>query len=320
LPPDEKETMGRVVSLGSINVDHVRRVTDAEITAFTERYDWFPARGHTARVEALPDGFAPDADEVHHGGKGANQAVAAASAGAETTMLGKVGVDHDRFGVLPALTDASVGVDRVGVADAPTGSAYVFVDPNGDNRIVVDPGANATVDDAYVRANADAVRDADCLLLQNEIPVGPVAGLLADLVDDPGRPTVILDPAPSAGVDPLLGCEAVDYLTPNEHEYAALDAVLDDYGGVVVRKRGGDAVIVDGPDGAFSVDPPAVDPVDTTGAGDVLNGFLAARLAAGASLRDAVETAVVAGSMSTRVAGARRGVPTLDEVRAFEAG
>ena len=310
--------MDRVVSLGSINVDHVRQVTDAELTAFSERYDWFPARGHTAQVETLPDDLAADADEVHHGGKGANQAVAAAAADATTTMLGKVGTDHDRFGVLPTLTDAGVGVGRVGVADVPTGSAYVFVEPSGDNRIVVRPGANATVDDAYVRAQYDAVRDADCLLLQNEIPVDPAAGLLHDVADDPTRPTVILDPAPPAGVDPLLACEAVDYLTPNEHEYAALDGALDDFDGVVVRKRGGDAVIVETPDGQFTVDPPSVDPVDTTGAGDVLNGFLAARLAAGASLRDAVETAVVAGSMSTRTAGARRGIPTLDEVRAFE--
>jgi len=312
--------MDRVVSLGSINVDHVRRVTDAELASVAERYDWFPARGHTARVETLPDDLAADADEIHHGGKGANQAVAAATAGAATTMLGKVGTDHDRFGVLAALADAGVGVDHVGVADAPTGSAYVFVEPSSDNRIVVRAGANAAVDDAFVRAHYDAVRDADCLLLQNEVPVEPVAGLLTDLADEPTRPTVILDPAPPAGVEPLLACAAIDYLTPNEHEYAALGRALDEFDGAVVRKRGGDPVIVEAADGTFTVDPPSVDPVDTTGAGDVLNGFLAARLAAGASLRDAVETAVVAGSMSTRTAGARRGVPTLDEVRAFEAG
>jgi len=311
--------MGGVVSLGSINVDHVQRVTDADLAALEERYDWFPSRGHTVRVETLPDEFDPDADESHHGGKGANQAVAAASAGATTAMLGKVGTDHGQFGARSALTDAGVDADRVGVADAPTGSAYIFVEPSGDNRIVVDPGANAAVDDAYVRAQADAVRDADCLLLQNEIPVDPVAGLLADIADDPERPTVILDPAPPAGVEPLLAHETVDYLTPNEHEYAALGDALEEFDGVVVRKRGGDPLIVESAADRFSVTPPAVDPVDTTGAGDVLNGFLAARLAAGASLREAVETAVVAGSLSTRTAGARRGIPTLDDVCAFRA-
>jgi len=311
--------MDRVVSLGSVNVDHVRRASDPELASLVERYDWFPAQGHTVRVETLPDEFDPDTDERRHGGKGANQAVAAAAAGAATTMLGVVGTDHDRFGVRPALADAGVDADRIGVADVPTGAAYVFVDPRGDNRIVVDPGANAAVDDAYVEAHYDIVRDADCLLLQNEISIGPVAALLDDLAAESARPTVIVDPAPPAGVDPLLDREAVDYLTPNEGEYAALADALDTYGGVVVRKRGGDPVIVVADDDRFTVEPPAVDPVDTTGAGDVFNGFLAARLAAGASLRDAVETAVVAGSMATRTAGAREGIPTLDEVRAFRA-
>jgi ribokinase len=309
--------MGRVVSLGSINVDHVRRASDAELASLAERYDWFPARGDTVRVESLPDAFPPNVDERHHGGKGANQAVAAAAAGAATTMLGVVGTDHERFGVRPALADAGVDADQIGVADVPTGAAYVFVDPSGDNRIVVRPGANAAIDDAYVDAHYDVVRDADCLLLQNEIPVEPVAALLDDLAAESTRPTVILDPAPPAGVDPLLDREAVDYLTPNEGEYAALTDALDAYDGVVVRKRGGDPVIVTTGDDRFTVDPPAVDTVDTTGAGDALNGYLAARLAAGAALRDAVETAVVAGSMATRTAGARAGVPTLDEVQAF---
>jgi len=309
--------MHRVVSLGSVNVDHVRRVTGTELVAFEERYDWFPDRGHTVRVETLPDGFAPDADEIRHGGKGANQAVAAAAAGAEATMLGTVGKDHDRFGIRTALADAGVDVGRIDVVDAPTGAAHVFVDPDGDNRIVVRSGANAALDDAYVRAQYDTIREADCLLLQNEIPVDPVATLLADLATESTRPAVILDPAPPEGVASLLGREAVDYLTPNEHEYAALADALDGYAGVVVRKRGGDPVIVESATERFTVEPPAVEPVDTTGAGDVLNGFLAARLAAGVPFRDAVETAVVAASMATRTSGARRGVPTLEAVRAF---
>jgi len=311
--------MDRVVSLGSINVDHVQRVTDEELAALAERYDWFPARGRTVRVDALPDDFAVDADETHHGGKGANQAVAAARAGATATMLGKVGTDHERFGVLPALANAGVDADRVETAPVPTGSAYVFVDETGDNRIVVHPGANAAVDDDYVRAQYETVLAADCLLLQNEIPPEPVAALLTDLADEPDRPAVLLDPAPPEDIEPLLGRGTVDYLTPNEHEFAVIEDALDDYDGVVVRKRGGDSLIVETPDDRFTVDPPAVRPVDTTGAGDVLNGVLAARLAAGAPLRAAVETAVVAGSMATRTAGARDGVPTLDEVRAFRA-
>jgi ribokinase len=310
--------VGRVVSLGSVNVDRVVRASAATIDRLAERYGWFPARGRTVRRSDPPSDVAVEPDEIRHGGKGANQAVAAARAGAETAMLGAVGCDRDRLGVLDALEAAGVDVDRLGTADVPTGTAYVFVEADGGNRIVVDPGANATLDEAYVRSQYDAVRAADCLLLQNEVPAAPVAALLDDLADAPERPTVILDPAPADGAAALLVHEAVDYLTPNEHEYAALEPALDAYEGVLIRKRGGDAVIVD--DGErFAVEPPSVEAVDTTGAGDVSNGFLAARLAAGDSLRTAVALATVAGSLSTRSPGARGGVPTLDEVRAFRA-
>jgi ribokinase len=162
----------------------------------------------------------------------------------------------------------------------------------------------------------DVIRDASCLLVQNEIPVEPMRRLLADLAAEPDRPTVVFDPAPAAGADALLGCEAVDYLTPNESEYDALRSDLDAFDGVLVRKRGGADVVVEG-DERFTVTPPTVEPVDTTGAGDVLNGFLAATLAAGGSVRDAVEFGKVAGSLSTRAAGARNGIPTLETVRAY---
>jgi ribokinase len=307
-----------VVSLGSVNVDRIVTVAAADVERFAERYGWFPGRGRTVRVPSLPEGFDVEADEVRHGGKGANQAVAAAAGGAETTMLGAVGPDDERLGVRDALTDAGVDADRVATAADPTGTAYVFVGESGTNRIVVVPGANAAVDETYVRANVDVVRAADCLLLQNEIPAAPVTWLLDDLAGDPDRPTVLLDPAPVEGVERLVAHDVVDYLTPNEHEYAALGAARDAFEGTLIRKRGDDAVIVEDGD-RFAVDPPAVQVADTTGAGDVLNGVLAARLAAGESLRAAVSLAAVAGSLSTRSTGARTDVPTLAEARAFRA-
>lgn len=308
--------MSDVVSLGSINVDRIHRVSDAELTDLRDRYDWFPDRGQTVQVRDLPAAFEADPDSVRHGGKGANQAVAAAKAGAETEMLGTVGPDHEAFGVLDRLTDAGVGADRVGISSEQTGTADVFVGPAGDNRIVVRPGANGTVDTAYVRAQYDVIRSAKCLLLQNEIPVEPVVALLSELAAERDRPTVVLDPAPVDGVEPLLGCDAVDYLTPNETEYRALRAALGEFDGVLVRKRGADDIVVEA-ERRVTVTPPPVDAVDTTGAGDVLNGFLAARLAAGASRQDAVESGTVAGSLSTREEGARRGIPTLEDVQTY---
>jgi len=307
----------RVVSLGSINVDRVRNVDESDLEALEARYDRFPEPGETVIVEELPEGFPTDPDHVRHGGKGANQAIAASEAGAETTLLGTVGPDHEEYGVLEALRRSGVDASAVGIADVPTGAAEVFVDPNGENRIVVTKGANDAVDSDYIEAHYNLILDADTLLLQNEGPVEPVAELLDRLRSEPERPTVVLDPAPAAGVDPLLRRDAVDYITPNEHEYETISGTLPEYDGIVVHKRGADTVSVEGETPVDEAIPPEVDPVDTTGAGDVLNGFFAARLAAGGAFHEALDAAVVAGSLSTTTPGAREGSPSLSEVRAF---
>lgn len=312
--------MASVVSLGSVNVDHVVRADGDRLAALAERYDWFPAAGETVTVVSVPDEFRTfDADHLL-GGKGANQAVAAATAGAAATLLGRVGEDAGEFDVRPTLESRGVDVSGVEAAPGPTGAAYVFVDETGENRIAVVPGANARVDDAYLGRHRDAILAADVLLLQNEIPVGPVDALLADLdgSDDDHRPTVVLDPAPAAGVAPLLAHDCVDLVTPNEHEFEALAEALVGFDGTVVRTRGPAAVLVQLPSGdGFEVTPPAVDPVDTTGAGDVLCGFLAAGLAAGDDLRTAVERAVAAAALSVTGEGVQAATPTREEVRAF---
>jgi ribokinase len=304
---------GAVVSLGSVNLDRVVEVDDGELRALDDRYDWFPGPGETVRV---PDGdrFAVEADRVGGGGKGANQALAAARAGATTALLGVVGEDGQR--ALGDLRAAGVDVDGVDRVAGPTGSAHVFVGPDGQNRVVVDPGANAALDDEYVRERYGTVVEADCLLLQNEVPTAPVGTLLTNLDRLSAPPAVVLDPAPVAGVESLLDHRSVAYLAPNDPEYDALSPVLGEFGGTVVRKRGPDPVLVE--DGeSFSVSVPPVEVVDTTGAGDAFAGYLGARLAAGDSLRAAVETAAVAAAMSTRERGARAGIPTMEAVRAF---
>ena len=304
----------RVVSLGSINVDRVYRLDRAGLEALTER-PWFPERGATVAVESPPEvGLDPDA--LHHGGKGANQATAAAAAGARTAMLGLVGPDHEESGVVSRLEADGVGVAGLETASAPTGTADVFVGPDGDTRILVCPGANDAVGAAYVGAHYETIADADCLLLQNEIPVEPVATLLERLGDERAPPTVVLDPGPPEGVERLLETGAVDYLTPNEQETAALGH-LSELRGTRIETHGSGPVVADGPDGSFTVSPPSVDPVDATGAGDVLNGYLAAGLAAGDPLREALARAVAAASRSTLAAGARASVPDRRTVERF---
>lgn len=306
--------MSQIVSLGSINVDKVIDSSGVDVGALESRHDWFPDRGQTVEVSMVPDDF-PEADDVFHGGKGANQAAAAANCGVETTMLGKVGQDSREFDVRQRLTTAGVDTALVETDEAvPTGTAYVFVNADGENRIVVQPGANDAVDWAYIDDHYDTIVNADCLLLQNEIPTPPVKRLLEKLSAEPDRPTVIFDPGPADGAATLLSYDAVDYVTPNESEYEALKSELDAFDGGLVRKRGPDDVIVEA-DERFTVSPPEVSVTDTTGAGDILNGFLGARLAAGASLSEAVEAATVAGSLATRERGARNGIPTLEDVQ-----
>lgn len=317
--------MGRVISLGSINVDRLHHVDQSTVSTLADRYDWFPDAGETVAVDDIPDELDGSHDAIEHGGKGANQAVAAARAGADAAMLGLVGTDHDEYEALSALQDAGVATDHVGVADAPTGTADIFLTPDGENRIAIRAGANGELGDEYVDRIRGVVRAADCLLLQNEIPADPVVDLLETLDDDGDRPTVILDPAPPEGTAPLLASRAVDVLTPNEHEYRTIRPNLDAFEGILLRKRGADDVIVEarpearspGPDTTFRVGPPSVDVVDTTGAGDVLNGYLAAELARGTDLERAVAVATVAAAMATRESGARNGVPSREAVLAF---
>lgn len=306
----------QVVSLGSVNLDRVHEVTAADLQQYEREYDWFPAADETVRVESAPDFGEPD--ELHHGGKGANQAVAAAAAGARTTLLGKVGPDAERAGVLDALRTARVSVEHLGRADAPTGTAHVFREPGGENRIVVVGGANDRVDEPYLRDVVDVVRGADCLLLQNEIPPDPVVTLLDWLAAGDGGPTVVYDPAPATGAEALLDHPAVDCCTPNEREYEQLRAHFETFDGTIVRRQGPDDVVVE-QDGRelFRVTPPSVPVRDTTGAGDVFTGFLGTCLARGEDRQEAVETAVVAASLAIREPGAREGIPSPAEVRAF---
>jgi ribokinase len=304
----------RVASVGSINVDRVAYLDAEALADLAATHDWFPSPGETRRAERVPEAVRALAGATFEGGKGANQAVAAARAGADAALYGKVGHDHGPFGVLDALVRRGVDAGAVEEADDPTGAAHVFVAPDGENYIVVVGGANAAVDRAYVERRLPAIARAGAVVVQNELPVATSEAIVAALSGD-GGPTVVCNPAPVDGAEHLLAA-GPDVAVVNETEY---DALRDRLAGlpVVVRTRGGDPVVVEGAAvEGFTVAPPAVDPVDTTGAGDVFTGYLAAELARGATLRAGVETAVVAAALSTRGSGVQRSTPALGRVQA----
>lgn len=314
----------RVASFGSVNVDRVCRVDEATLASLADRYDWFPGAGETRLVDSLPAALDQHVTRTLLGGKGANQAVAAARADTDAAFYGKTGGEEaaDEGATDPRAELAGYGVETgaVETTDGPTGTAYVFVGPDGENHIALLAGANGAVDAGYAHAHLAAIRRADVLLLQNEIPTVAAEALLLALTGQHDRPTVVLDPAPAEGVAPLLDYACVDVVTPNESEAAVLHDELAAFDGVVCYKHGGDPVEVVGvgPDGdeRFTVAPPPADAVDTTGAGDVFAGYLGAELGRGTDLRGAVELACVAAACSVEREGVQRAVPDRETVLA----
>ena len=261
------------------------------------------------------------------GGKGANQAVAAARLGQRVAMVGRVGEDDAGRTLRAALND--YGVDYAAVVETtetPTGIALITVDPNGENIIVVSSGANARVGAAEVKAAAPLVERAAVVLLQLEIPLE--ASIEAATL---ATGTVILNPAPAPSDRlPLELLAAVDVLVPNRSELAELAGVPAPASLAAVERlarsiEGPRAVVVTlGAEGALLVErgssthvaAPTVEAVDTTGAGDCFCGALADALARDTPLEDAVRFAVRAAAVSTTRPGAQASMPGRDEVSA----
>jgi ribokinase len=295
--------MPSVVVVGSVNADLV--VSVAEL----------PRPGETVTGGTFAR---------HGGGKGANQAVAAARAGAHVAMVGAVGADDLGDEALREL--AAEGIDVAAVArldGVPTGVAAIVVDAAGENFVAVASGANAEIDSAIVEEAVPRLigRGGDGVVLLGHEVREPVvaAGIRA------GREAgwrVLLNPAPARRlVEDLEGV----ILTPNAHEARALagEEDLELAARALAARTGAPVLVTLGAEGALLLDgeaerlpAPAVEVVDTTGAGDAVNGALAAELAAGRPLRDAARFAMAAAALSTRVAGARAGMPHRDEVLA----
>jgi ribokinase len=289
----------QVLVVGSINVDLVVRA------------DRLPLPGETV----LGGRF-----EQYFGGKGANQAVAAARAGARVAIAGAVGDDAHGRASLEALRSEGVDVSRVRLVDEPTGVALIAVGGRGENQIVLAPGANGCL----VAADAAVPHGSAVVLTSFEIPVA-VATAAAQAAREAGA-TTILTPAPAHALPAeLLAADPI--LVPNEHELVSSignddpEAALDE----LAERTHGAVIVTQGPAGALLAQgdrrqrfpghrAPAV--VDTTGAGDAFVGAVAAWLCAGEPFSRAIEAGNAAGALSVAALGARGALPTREMILA----
>ena len=265
------------------------------------------------------------------GGKGANQAVAAARQGATTTMIGRVGADDFGHQLRHALAVDGVNIDAVKVdADTHTGIATITVAESGENQIVIVPGANGRVDAADLISLEHSLATAQLLLLQCEIPAAAMAQA-AQLAHAAGI-TLMLDPAPVPDFDLTPIYPAIDILTPNQVEAAQLTGLpvtnlaeaetaiahLQQQGAkTVLIKLGEQGVLCGTPQDLFQVPAFTVPVVDTVAAGDAFNGGLAVALSEDKPFKQAIVWASATAALSVSKAGAQPSMPTRSQVADF---
>jgi ribokinase len=300
--------MRPILVVGSLNMDLVARCQR------------LPAKGQTV--------FGQDFFTAA-GGKGANQAVAAARLGARVAMAGCIGTDAFGDALTAGLRDAGIGTDTVTPVGRPTGTALITIDAEGANTIVVISGANAACDTALVDRALASAGGPGILLLQNEIPADATAHAIR--VAHASGWFVMLNPAPAG---PLAGelLPLIDILAPNETEAASITglSVSGRAGALAAARhlvsRGGRGVLITlGGDGALYCDPSrclhcpavAVQAVDTTAAGDAYIGALGAALAEGRGLPESLGFAAAAAALSVTRLGAQPSLPSRAELAGF---
>ena len=291
---------GRVVVVGSLNVDRILQVAE------------LPRPGETVFAKRSQQEF---------GGKGANQAIAAARYGAVVTLIGAVGIDADGQAYREHLPRENVATDwLLSVAGVPTGSAFIAVNARGENQIIVERGANGRLAAAHVTAAlAATLPTTEVVLVGLECPLD--AALAALRAAAAGGVRSILNPSPVVADFPW-GEVPIDTVIVNEHECAAIFGSAEPK--AAARKRVNHLIVTRGAaptlwvsaTGVQSVPTFSVRPLDTVGAGDTFAGILAAVLAGGGAWVDALRHANVAAALSTLKSGAQGAMPRRDQVKA----
>jgi len=265
-----------------------------------------------------------------NGGKGANQAVAAARLGADVTFIARIGSDNFGDCALELLIKEKINTDYVyRDQKTPSGIAIIIVDDDGENSIVIAGGSNLMLSPADIHSAKNAITESSILLMQLETPLDTIE-YAARTAHDAGV-TVILNPAPACMLDENL-LKTVDIITPNKSEASLLSGIdVYDTGSAkeaaeIIRKKGDNTVVMTmGSEGALVVSdemvktfpPTVIEPVDTTAAGDAFNGALASQIAQGKLLKEAVVFANNAGALTATKMGAQPSLPTLEEVENF---
>ncbi|MGJ7918969.1 ribokinase [Neobacillus sp. LXY-4] len=292
-------TKKKITVIGSINMDLVTK---------------------TKQIPKVGETLLGDSFYTIPGGKGANQAVAAARLGSDVTLIGCVGDDSFGSDLTKHLSDQGIHIENMKpVTQQSTGIASITLS-DGDNSIIVVPGANYAVTPDFVASHEEMIAGSDVLLLQLEIPLESV--IKAAELANKHNVLTILNPAPIQALPKSL-LKMVDYLTPNEHEQELLLASCDlseqeekeiREKCIVTKGSKGVSIYIDG---EVLIPSYKVEVVDTTGAGDSFNGALAYSLSNGATLEESCKFANVVGAISVTKLGAQSGMPTLDEVEEF---
>jgi ribokinase len=273
----------RIAVVGSINADLVVQMAK------------LPGRGET--VSSAEPAWFP-------GGKGANQAVAAARMGAKVAMFGAVGADEPGLMCLAALTQSGVDVDAVTKVSSPTSTALVMVEHSGENQIVVADGANQ-----HASFDSIQISSADAVIVQFEIPESVIVE-----VGKAANGIFCVNAAPVRELSDELA-SLIDVLIVNEHEFSQLGEPKS--GLVIVTAGAKEVVAYQNGKAVAKSQPPRVEALDTVGAGDTFVGAFVVAYASGKSISNSLDVACAASALSTLKLGAQSGMPTSSEVAEF---
>ncbi len=289
--------MQRIAVVGSINIDY-----------FVESKR-LPKFGETVTGENFFMDF---------GGKGANQAVAAARLGGDVTLFGSIGNDEQKGVLLDHFRNEKVNIDHLNVVEGiSTGAAFIQLH-NSENRIIIIPGANQFSNAIYAEQISKSLVNYDVFLLQLEIPLETLEYLIPILYEH--NKTIILDPAPAQVLNEEL-LEKVTYLTPNEHEFSVvmnkqseMANVLKKYPNKLIVTCGKDGVKFHNGEKVVNIPARKVQAVDSTGAGDTFTGAFTVAVSKGKPLVECIQYGTYAASLSVMKKGAQSGMPYQEEI------